>query len=321
MLIISVILINACLFYHIVLAKCRPNVLPSLHTQIAAGSDFHIPLNFTTYQSQSHCKGSTTLVTQLSADRISRFVLQANWWSSNGSAPIVASIAVFNDDQYDYVLKTLSSMSHSCISVAVVPLEKDSRFPVNTLRNIALSFVSTPFLLNIDVDLLPFPKGVGSSLTGIPSCGLILPAFELQNLIPVPQTKHELKAMVNDGSILPFKHQCKNCHGMTQFKKWLNNDKDYDTDYQSVNAEPYFIVETKGAVRFDERFCYGYRNRVSNVYALSKRLRFRVKGDVYLLHLPHDSPSFQHRLQLGCPGINKSQLVKLWETYQMEISK
>ncbi|KAL0207666.1 hypothetical protein P9112_012294 [Eukaryota sp. TZLM1-RC] len=235
------------------------------------------------------------------------------------NASLVAALAVFNDEQYNVVLNRLHSDIHPCASVFIVAFSSEERFPVNSLRNLAMSAVKTDNLINLDVDIIPFAQG--HTLETPINTVTILPAFELHNLLPVPITKEEVIFMFRQEQLVRFKNHCFNCHGMTNFEQWFSANEYYEVDHKSENAEPYFVISAGHAPRFDERFCYGYRNRVSNVYEIAQKFGFRVHPHAWLLHLPHDNPPFNDRLSFGCPGVSKPRLDRLWNQFKKDLSE
>ncbi|KAL0217403.1 hypothetical protein RCL1_007984 [Eukaryota sp. TZLM3-RCL] len=296
----------------------QTNSLPPVPLQINQPWGFQLRLLHTIHSIHNNCpeNAQTTLVTQLSFNRINRLVLQSERWGG----PISAAIAVNSEQQFNDTISILSSQPFVCLDITIVPLDKKERLPLNSLRNLALELVKTPYILSTDVDLLPCPKGVGETLSGKKDVALILPAFEMNILGPVPNSKEGLVSAVQEKRVVPFKYKCKNCHGMTNYNKWFFSSSEYLVKHTSINAEPYFIIDRTQMPKYDERFCYGYRNRVSNVWHIAQsKVKFVVSPNVWLIHLPHEQPTFINRLAKGCPGVEKTDLIELWERFQREV--
>lgn len=105
-------------------------------------------------------------------------------------------------------------------------------YPVNVGRNIARDAAMTHFLLACDIELYPNP--------GIPRKFLdmiarneaplqrknprvfVLPVFEIDGAMPVPQDKTELQDNLRTGKAIPF-HQrvCSQCHSIPRAKEWV----------------------------------------------------------------------------------------------------
>lgn len=105
-------------------------------------------------------------------------------------------------------------------------------YPVNVGRNIARDAAMTHFILACDIELYPNP--------GIPRKFLdmiarneaplqrknprvfVLPVFEIDGSMPVPQDKTELQENLRTGKAIPF-HQrvCSQCHSIPKAKEWV----------------------------------------------------------------------------------------------------
>lgn len=152
-------------------------------------------------------------------------------------------------------------------------------FPHNVLRNIAISFSTTPYILVIDIDLLPsynlhssFKQFVKRRLKSFASenVAYVLPAFE-SKLPDTNYTRATLTRAWQRGHVRQFYVSvCTNCHTQTDYEAWRGLpsvpflDIAYHMDW-NVNWEPFYIAAKNNLPMYDGRFKqYGF-NRISQV--------------------------------------------------------
>ena len=137
-----------------------------------------------------------TLVAQLSMDRLQMVESLCKHWDG----PI--SLALYMSDSevqqfYGYVMESETLRDRRNIGYHVVYRE-GSYYPINTLRNIALQQVNTPFIFLTDVDFLPMYNLYDYLKRSVQTLGLdssekkalVVPAFETQRYrISFPKSK------------------------------------------------------------------------------------------------------------------------------------
>lgn len=193
---------------------------------------------------------SFTLVTQLSDERLWMMRHHCAGWNSD------VSLAVFTDRKKDAVEKELHGLGCSNFKVNLLPKHdfKSGDYPVNILRNLAISSVKTSHFLYIDADFwlshhtdkILMKRDVRRVLSGDPQQAIVLPAYQLRfkcmtkgdptacrnEKIPLmPRTKLQLLEGMNDGNVTVF--DPKNPHGA-----WIEFIPLFSSD---VSRRPYSL--------------------------------------------------------------------------------
>ena len=232
----------------------------------------------------------TTLVTQLSLDRLDKFHLLINHWDG----PI--SITMYGTDAQAWNLtQFLSENGINRMNMAIHIVYKQGKFyPVNYLRNIALNAVSTPYVFLNDGDFLPsfglfsyLKKANKVLMTGSEKRALVIPAFNGEEGFTYPKDKADLQEMLQEGSVRMFCVWCAHqTHGPTNYSVWENTSFPYRVEW-AFHYEPYVVVRSD-IVRYDERFVgYGW-NKVSQLTEMKAQgYEFVVLPDVFIIHSPH----------------------------------
>ena len=238
----------------------------------------------------------TTLVTQISLDRLQMFRTLVEQWDG----PM--SISMYGTDMEAWKLKEFISLiglfsKRDNINIHIV-YKQGELYPVNHLRNIALDAVSTPYVFLSDADFIPV-EGLFSYLQKTVAAyhldegtdhetALVIPAFETENMkFKVPKTKKALLKFIRNKSVFPLCEKCLHkSHTPTNYHAWYKANKLYEVKWEPF-YEPYVVVKSDVA-RYDERFIgYGF-NKVSQLTILkAEGYRFVVLPDVFVIHLPH----------------------------------
>ena len=157
-------------------------------------------------------------------------------------------------------------------------------YPNNLLRNVALESSMTEFTMVIDIDMVPSnnlrqelvqflhrsPEGQSSSQH--PTV-FIVPAFEIQREVTLPQKKEDLLKLWDLHLVRPFYFEaCWKCQKYTDYESWKSllkshGDTELTVGYEVEWKDPWepFYVGPWDAPRYDERFKqYGF-NRISQV--------------------------------------------------------
>ena len=180
-------------------------------------------------------KNDVTLVAQLSMDRLQMIEELAKHWRG----PI--SLAMYMSDSeahqfLNFILESELLKNRKNIGYHIVYKDKESDFyPINHLRNIALSNVHTSFVFLSDIDFLPmhtlyeYIKYSLSFESKMLKKAFIVPAFETQRYkIDFPKSKQELIDMLNVGILYTFRfHVWKNGHVQTDYQRFKTATKPY----------------------------------------------------------------------------------------------
>ena len=232
----------------------------------------------------------TTLVSQLSLDRLEKFRLLLNHWDG----PM--SLTMYGTDGEAWSLETfLQQESIDRDNVVVHVVYKQGWFyPVNHLRNLALNTVSTRYVFLIDGDFLPsfglfehLKKANKALLTGYKKRALVIPAFNGKKGFIYPSSKKDLLHQLVKGSVSRFCIWCTHqTHGPTNYTLWTTADRPYIVEW-AFHFEPYIVVD-RSVPRYDEKFLgYGW-NKVSQITALkAEGYEFVVLPNEFIIHSPH----------------------------------
>jgi len=176
-------------------------------------------------------------------------------------------------------------------------------YPINFLRNLALSQAVTEFVFLADIDFLP-SVGAANSLASaagsllLPSFGpraLVVPAFESQmyKLNSLPTSKADLVRRLDLGELFTFRqHDWLAGHIATDFIKWRSSTQPYGVSW-SPHYEPYIVVRKEGLPLYDRRFVGFGWNKVAHMLALEAQgLKLLVLPDTFIIHQPH-APSME----------------------------
>uniref|UniRef100_A0A8D0L2L6 LARGE xylosyl- and glucuronyltransferase 2 n=1 Tax=Sphenodon punctatus TaxID=8508 RepID=A0A8D0L2L6_SPHPU len=238
-----------------------------------------------------------TLVAQLSMDRLQMLEAICKHWTG----PI--SLALYMSDaeaqqflRYAQASEVLSSRQN----VAYHIVYKEGQFyPVNLLRNVALTNVQTPYVFLTDIDFLPM-YGLYDYLRSsiwqldLPhrKAALVVPAFEtLHYRLAFPKSKAELLSMLDMGSLYTFRyHVWPKGHAPTDYAKWRTATVPYQVEWQP-HFEPYVVVR-RDCPHYDQRFVGFGWNKVSHIMELdAQEYELLVLPNAFMIHMPH-APSF-----------------------------
>uniref|UniRef100_A0A8C3HF87 LARGE xylosyl- and glucuronyltransferase 2 n=1 Tax=Chrysemys picta bellii TaxID=8478 RepID=A0A8C3HF87_CHRPI len=266
-----------------------------------------------------------TLVAQLSMDRLQMLEAICKHWAG----PI--SLALYMSDaeaqqflRYAQGSEVLSSRRN----VAYHIVYKEGQFyPVNLLRNVALTNAQTPYVFLTDIDFLPM-YGLYDYLRNsirqleLPQrkAALIVPAFEtLRYRLAFPKSKAELLSMLDMGSLYTFRyHVWPKGHAPTDYAKWRTATVPYRVEWQP-DFEPYVVVR-RDCPQYDQRFVGFGWNKVSHIMELdAQEYELLVLPNAFMIHMPH-APSFdisKFRLSAGYRGC----LQTLREEFHQDLSR
>ena len=237
-----------------------------------------------------------TLVTQMSAERFDVLPKLLYHWEG----PI--SIAVYiMDSQVPDLMRHLDNIQRQLKQRKNIGLhlvyKQGEMYPVNTLRNIALDRVLTPYVFIMDGDFLPcfnLYSILRKSIQTIfeedktTKVALVVPAFEtFQYKYNFPKNKNELIKSVKWGNTMPFKLRVfPQGHSSTNYTRFYETSTPYPAIWIEA-FEPYIVIPSHKK-RFDPRFVgYGV-NKVSFIQELNdEKYTFMVIPDSFVVHQPH----------------------------------
>ncbi|XP_044173578.1 glycosyltransferase-like protein gnt13 isoform X1 [Acropora millepora] len=255
--------------------------------------------------------GAITLVTQLTSNRIKMLKRILRFW--NGPLSIAMYVVVEDSDDVDTKRKEvrLELPTHlftkfSTLSVIVTyGNEIGPQYPINRLRNIAISNAKTQFIFLVDVDFIPSPDleifarhhilDYNERINGTnDKLAFVVPAFDgARNLLirDLPETKEELIGMVKSkDKLAPFrKVESPLSHSNTNYIKWYQTNEPYEVRSYQDKYEPYLILRRTPELPFyDQRFTGYGMNKISHVIELALlRYKFIVLPDVWIIHYYH----------------------------------
>ncbi|XP_070168116.1 xylosyl- and glucuronyltransferase LARGE1 isoform X2 [Polyergus mexicanus] len=249
------------------------------------------------YNESSPCREfekDVALVTQCSVERIPLLETLAKHW------PGTISVALYLTDaevQYflSFVRGSIDLRTRRNIAYHIV--YKDGElYPINYLRNIAILYVSTPFIFSLDVDFLP-QFGLYENLMNninrlnindADKIALIVPAFETERYrFTFPTNKEELLKFLKRNILYTFRyHVWTQGHAATNYSLWQNSMEPYEISWEP-DFEPYIVVP-KSAPSYDTRFVGFGWNKVSYVTHLTAlNYKYIVLPDTFIIHRPH----------------------------------
>ncbi|KAH3851583.1 beta-1,4-glucuronyltransferase 1-like isoform X2 [Dreissena polymorpha] len=184
-------------------------------------------------------------------------------------------------------------------------------YPHNVLRNIAITFAKTPYILSLDIDMIPsvnlhsqfeqFVKRRQSLLSDMSSkVAFVLPAFESSAPVSV-FNKGKLLDHWKRNLVRPFyQFACRDCHSNTDYDLWekLPSISFLDIGYNAVFErpwEPFFIARKQDMPLYDGRFKqYGF-NRFSQICEMHMLgYSFAVMNNAFVIHRGFKEPESFH---------------------------
>ena len=276
---------------------------------------------------RTHLKDSDidfTLVTQFSDDRLWMMKEHCNRWKG------AMSVVVFSNDTVDIIVSKLlefgcpveeGDLNSKKFSLQIVSKNgySDDDYPVNILRNIALSMVKTSHMLYVDVDFWPGEEtydalmhgNVRSWLASDPLLAIVVPAFQINrqcreyrdcrgpNLKKIPKSLEDIFGLWNGQhrQVFMFDPTNKGGHGSTDYKKWFEMKSGSLADLdctQSNRYEPYVAVRYCDEFPPYQELFSGYgKNKVTHAMQMRRSgYYYSQVGGGFLVHYPHlDSDS------------------------------
>jgi hypothetical protein len=275
---------------------------------------------------------SYTLVTQLSHDRLWMMEQHCARWG-----PHPMSIAVLTNKTASSIHAELTAMgclSAQYISVQTLSLLQDSSsetqlvdYPVNVLRNMALTKVQTSHIAYVDVDFWEstdlytnlMQNQVRHALAMDPKAALVVPAFMMlrqcrelrecpENNIPImPHDKEELFDLFRHKNATQFDPSNRGGHGSTRYRDWMDQSSEELLPISCVLSnryEPYLVVRyCQDLPPFQTAFSGYGKNKMTWVMQLVRSgYAFWQLGESFLVHYPHLDSSARLQWNGGAHG-------------------
>lgn len=250
-----------------------------------------------------------TLVTQLSLNRLWMMEQHCARWKHD------ISVAVYLGKDATETSVTLHNqlVNMGCseqINVQTVTGFTDEEYPVNVLRNKALSVVNTSHVVYVDVDfwtsvdLFDHLQHHQMLLASDPKLTLVLPAFQLNrqcsgerdcrkvNIPQMPLSKEELIDRMMEHKATAFDPYNPGGHSSTRYREWLVQKDDELIPIECVNSnryEPYLVFRyCHDLPPFQDAFTGYGKNKMTWVMQL-RRYGYKLFqiGGAFVVHYPH----------------------------------
>lgn len=268
----------------------------------------------------------TTLVTQITVGRLDRLERIAASWDG----PI--SVAIYLLNPWDIITATRyllsegrpDSLSHVTVTFVQPDYRLDYRlYPINQLRNDALSAAKSDYVFVIDADFVP-SAGLLQAIQTVavpemqanPSEKLAFviasPAVRRTASIARPSTIDELRQLFKEDTAYVTASVG---HGPTRYDIFLDHPigsaprTSYEVCFQS-QWEPYYVLP-RDTPRYDERFRNQGGDKQSHALWLNAMgYRFKVLRDHFIYHLDHE-PGMVYAVPFGARPIWHSHSARI----------
>lgn len=282
-----------------------------------------------------------TLVSQATTEKLWILPVLCERWRG----PVSLALWVPNSSMpHNSETVTESSIS-KCKSFALsVYSRQETEYPVNKLRNIALSRVNTSHIFVSDIDFLP-SIGLRSYLRNLryswlqhPDVALVVPAFQRRGgkcktvascrkrVEPisdlVPATFDTLVNCLRINKCQVFQHDVSpGSHSTTDLKRWLSQTEPRELACFVTNRyEPYVVITADSSPQFDERFTGYGKNKIQHVTHLRKLgFAFVVLPSHFLIHVPHPRSSDKRRW--SSDYVRHKYVDHLYDTFTQELDE
>ena len=284
-----------------------------------------------------------TIATQLSYNRLWMMEHHCFRWTHAMSLAIYIGNDETTTITRDSIRQEMIQMGCSeqqDITVQVLSGYSDEEYPVNVLRNMALSKVKTTHVVYVDVDfwvsidLHSILNQHRATLLSNSKLALVIPAFQLSrqckewrdcrevNIPKMPHNKDELVDLMMKHQANAFDPSNRGGHGSTRYKDWLLQQEDELIPIDCVKSnryEPYLVFRLCNVLPpFQESFTGYGKNKMTWMMQL-RRTGYELMqlGGAFAVHYPHlDSTARMH----WNGGADGSQLPKPHDT-KIDLSK
>ena len=258
-----------------------------------------------------------TLVTHSSEDRLWMMEHHCRRWGYENNI----SIAIYTNKDIKKMRSTLTSLGchQNKITIDIINIETNliRDYPINQLRNKALSAVKTSHALIIDIDFFEsadlhhslHDTYVKEELALDENLAIVVPAFQLNrgcraneecnefDLKRMPYSRDALKKLVMTGMATIFDPTNLGGHGSTDYGKWFQLQHTGLVDLSCIKSrryEPYVVLRyCEGIPPFQESFTgYGKNKLTWSIHLQRVGYKLKQLNLSFLVHFPHrDSES------------------------------
>jgi len=255
-----------------------------------------------------------TLATQVSTERLWMVPQHCKRWKG----PI--SVAVFTSESIGEIHKKIGDGCETGqLRIQTISSEgvEEGEYPVNALRNLALSAVQTSHVVYVDIDFWQSTnllevlnlKYVREELADDDLLAIVIPAFQLarqcsgddisneceqKNIDKMPKNKLEVSTLVKSHEASPFDPTNRGGHGSTEYGHWFKQRRAQFHDIPCIRSnryEPYMVFRyCQKFPPFQESFTGYGKNKMSQIMHMRRTgYIFSQLGDVFVIHYPHPS--------------------------------
>ncbi|KAG6552037.1 hypothetical protein Mapa_006343 [Marchantia paleacea] len=298
-----------------------------------------------------------TIVTQASADRLPAIEAMATSWG--GAMCVAIHIRSISELKQLYpklrdLHARIEAQDHCRLDVCVATedgLSTDTPspaalYPINAMRNLALSMAATELVFILDADFVP-SKGMHDVLTGDEKLysGLLRMAVEERQMLVIPafeSTSGKFEVLERTKAIYPTTYQdlcvkwmegaatafhCSHFargHKPTNYERFLNPSTSgpYKVQYREF-YEPYVVCARELIPPFDARFRGYGMNKISHAYhCAAKGMGFAVLPQVFVWSLPHlKSQAWTYTFGARKDPAQKLRILGLYRKFKSEVQR
>ena len=245
-----------------------------------------------------------TLVTQTTTDKLWMLSNVCDRWRG----PMSLALWLNGTEDVQRWSEVIMRDAAKCPEFALSIVIAEGDYPVNYLRNLAVTKVNTTHQLVSDMDFLP-SAGLRSAVQRWLRRGkvaLVVPAFQRRGgncatiaacrrkVEPldanVPRTREGLRDCLGKKKCIAFQSDnSPSSHSTTNVDKWLDSDDlSFLRCFRSSRYEPYVVVDHVESPAYDERFVGYGKNKIQHVAHLRYLgFTFAVLPSHFLIHVPH----------------------------------
>lgn len=228
-----------------------------------------------------------TWISQLTSDRLQTVDAMLSRWSG----PV--SLVFHSENVTDDVEKTLHLRARVDLHFVPAALHPGRPYPVNSLRNAAISLSRSDWFLLCDADFVPSKRSyeylqplLESWSKSTRPAVYVLPAFTIQKGLELPNSKEELLGLGAAATQVHPEKGREMAHNNTDYGRWRTASSPYSVAYR-LPYEPYFCAD-KRAPRYSNEFA-GYGNdKTGHVFEIARSgYEFMVLPGAFLMHVDH----------------------------------
>jgi glycosyltransferase-like protein LARGE len=261
-----------------------------------------------------------TLVTHMDESRISgNLKAMAARWAGPMAVAVVADTPeqVAKIGQRFFGVQAAGRRDNIAYSV-LMSVDKDEseiRYPVNTLRNRALSAAHTELVYMVDGDFIPseglygwimdnYDEILRASNQPDRPAAYVVPIFMQTNRFDDrPATQADMLAALQAGKAgRPGDPADRPHHGLVDYDRWATAVDPYRIDFRFF-FEPYLVVSLRQVPEWDQRFAYYGFDKCMHAYTMDRMgFEFFVIPEHFTVHLPHPQESWSTALNGTAPA-------------------